>query len=92
MNKAYFEILSVEFSEETEELNVPEQKITNSYKPQREGLRSPGFPAIDVDTIIPAYIRPYHIRKTDMEIRVFNAKENESSLAAQEVINNLNYG
>jgi|GEM_PF-4098140 len=86
-DKAYFEIVSVNFSETMEDYDVPEQKLRHSYGGGNTGqFGVSSTPSRTEETIIPAHVRQFKIKRADMEIKIYLDKNNERVLLAQSII------
>jgi len=91
-NKAYFEIISVNFTESMEDYDIPEQTIRHSYGGGNTGrLGVASMPPITEETIIPAHVRQFKIKRADMEIRISVDKENKRALLAQSIIDERDF-
>jgi len=89
-DKAYFEIVSVHFTETMEDYDVPEQKLRHTFGGGTSGSSAFGptiiMPSTTEETIIPAHVRQFKIKRTDMEIKISVDKDNEGALLAQSII------
>jgi len=93
-NKSYFEIISVNFTEAMDEYNVPEQTIRHSYGGGNAGAPNFGggtLPSITEETVIPAHVRQFNVKRTDMQIRISADKDSEGALLAQSIIDDRNF-
>jgi len=94
-NKSYFEIISVNFTEAMEDYNVPEQKIRHTYGGGTTGNPAHGavitMPKITEETVIPAHVRQFKIKRADMEIKISVGKGNEGALLAQSIIDDRDF-
>jgi len=94
-NKAYFEIISVNFTETIDDYTVPEQKLRHTYGGVTSGNPTYGSvittPSRTEETIIPAHVRQFKIKRTDMEIRMSVDKDNEGALLAQSIIDERDF-
>lgn len=85
-NNTYFEIISVNFTESMEAYDVPEQKLRHTYGGGTTGDPSITHPKYTEETIIPAHVRQFKIKRTDMEIQMSVDINNDKAKSAQRII------
>jgi hypothetical protein len=89
-SNAFFEIISVNFTETMEDYDVPEQRIRQTYGGGTS--RNSGFdagiiqPKITEEIIIPAHVRQFKIKRADMEIKISVDKNSDRAKFAQSII------
>lgn len=88
--KTYFEVVSVDFTEDVEDYDVPEQKITHVYGGRSSGaghsFASIDLPTITEETIIPAHVRQFKVKRADMVVKLYADQNNDRVIYAQSVI------
>jgi hypothetical protein len=98
MNKAYFEIISVNFTEAIEGYDVPEQRIKNTYAGGVVEIGDPTFgitkvnlPETTEETIIPAHVRQFKTKRMDIEVKINVDKNNDRAKSAQSIIDERDF-